>query len=548
MTFLRRHLHAIGVALLALAASITSLGHDFTYDDRYVILTNDRVHSLRNLLALWQQSYWPPMFGSDGYRPIITSFFTLQWVAGGGAPWIYHLVNITLAVAVAVAVFWCASAILPRTAAWVAAALFAVHPVHVEVTGNVVGQSELVVALCLTLAMGLYLRRRLAGPLPGRDAALIVLLYTIGLFTKEHAIVLPALIVAAELTVLPPLGTWRSRFISLRPLALAFVAASLGYLLVRIHIQHDLAGFEPYPIFRFLKLGIFDRVATMMTEIPRVARLLVFPTHLSADYSPQDVIVANGFDPIQLPGLIITIGIVVLAVALRRRAPVSSFGLLWLIIAYLPVSNLLVPAGFITAERTLFFPSIGVVIVAGDVMRWLATRATRRDLRLAWGAVVLLLVLGLGRSIDRQRVWKNNDVFVAALMHDAPNGYRAHYIHGRHLGTNNRVREMEFEYRKAIRLFPYDAAMTLWIADGYTRVGMCRQANALFRWTYAVAPGLPGGRYEYVYCLAHEGRWQDARDQALTAVSLVDGPHIKLLHAAIAAADSALGRNRGRRL
>ena len=43
----RRWLLPATVGLLALAACITSIGHDFTYDDRYVILLNDRVHSLR---------------------------------------------------------------------------------------------------------------------------------------------------------------------------------------------------------------------------------------------------------------------------------------------------------------------------------------------------------------------------------------------------------------------------------------------------------------------------------------------------------------------
>src|ERR1035437_9201846 len=130
------------------------------------------------------------------------SLFTLQWVAANGAPWIFHLVNILLAVATTLAVYWCAAAVLPTLGAWVAAALFAVHPVHVEVTGNVVGQSELIVALCLALAVGLYLRRRKTHELTGRDVAAISALFGLGLFTKEHAIVLPGLLVAAEATVL----------------------------------------------------------------------------------------------------------------------------------------------------------------------------------------------------------------------------------------------------------------------------------------------------------------------------------------------------------
>ena len=153
----RRDRFALGaLLLLALAATVTSIGHEFTFDDVYVIRKNARVHSLDGLWALFGQTYWPPELGGDGYRPLVMTLFTLQWVAGDGAPWVFHAGNIALAVAVAAAVHWCARAVLPPAGAWVAAALFAVHPVHVEVTGNVVGQSELLVALCLSLAVGHY--------------------------------------------------------------------------------------------------------------------------------------------------------------------------------------------------------------------------------------------------------------------------------------------------------------------------------------------------------------------------------------------------------
>lgn len=540
MNLFRTHRSAIIVALLALAATITSFGHDFTYDDRDVIFFNDLVHHLHGLGALWHQTYWPVKYGGDGYRPVTMTLFTLQWVAANGAPWVFHLVNIVLTVATALAVRWCAAAVLPEAAALVAGALFAVHPVHVEVTGNIVGQSELVVALCLALAVGIYIRRRLVGGVPGRDATVIVLLFAIALFTKEHAVVLPGLLFAAEITVIHR-DDWRTRLRHARPLALALVAVCLAYLAVRGQVQADLAGFQPFPVFRFLHLGPVNRTLTMMTEVPRIGRLLVFPTHLSADYSPPDVIVANGFDVMQLPGIFITLGVLVLAVALRRRAPVASFGLFWLIVSYLPVSNILVAAGFMTAERTLFLPSIGVVLVAGAVVQQLLAESTSlRTWRVTYAVVGLLVILGVARSVDRQRVWKDNDVFIDHLVRDAPLGYRAHFVRGRHLASRNDKHGMELEYRHAIRLFPYDAAMTLTIADGYTRAGLFKPAADLFEWTFAVEPNTGDARYEYVYCLARLGRWADVRKEAVAGISLVAPADVKRMHGAIVVADSAM--------
>ncbi len=530
--------------LLALAASATSIGHDFTFDDRYVIQLNGRVHALRDIWRLFAQSYWPKELGGDGYRPVVMSAFTLQWTLGQGVAWVFHLVSILLAVGAALSVRWCALAVLSERGAWVAAALFAVHPVHVEVTGNLVGQSELIVAICLTLAVGLYVRRRLLGALATGDILAILVLFALALLTKEHAIVLPGLLLAAELTVIRRATLWE-RWREERVLALSIVAIALAYLYVRGLIQREnLAGFVPFPIFRYLGMTAYDRIGTMMTELPRVAALLVFPTHLSGDYSPQEVNVTRGFELVQIPGLFIGGGVMLLALVLRGRSPVASFGLLWLIVSFLPVSNLVVPAGFVTAERTLFLPSVGVVLVAGAVADWMLTQGRQRERRLAGALCAVLLVLGVGRSIDRQRVWKNNDVFFPQLVKDAPRSYRAHFLLARHMGQKNRLRETDLEYRHAIRLFPYDASMTLSIASAYARTGLCKPANALFEWGYGVDSLTGEGRYDYAACLANEKRWTEARREALKGFAFVGPRDRRRLHGVVAAADTALGRKR----
>ena len=540
-----RWIDAVTIALLALATTITSLGHDFTYDDKPLILGNDRLHHLANLGRLWRLTYWPPNMGGDGYRPAVMSLFTLQWAAGGGAPWIFHLVNILLAVGAALAVLWCAKAVLPRVEAWIVAALFAVHPVHVEVTGNIVGQSELIVAICVVLAVGIYIRARRDGAIGARSAAAMLALYALALFSKEHAAVFPGLLVAAELTVLDD-GRWRARVREQRPFALGVIAVSLGYWLIRSRVQQG-TGFEPAALYQYLHLSDANRVATMMTEIPRIAQLLLFPVRLSADYSPDDVTIANGFDLNQLPGILIIAALIGLAIVLRRRAPVASFGLMWLMIAFLPVSNLLVPVGFVTAERTLLLPSVGVLLVAGDAARWIRTEQPRRTGQLALGALAVLLLLGAARSIDRQRVWKNNETFSTSLVADSPNGYRAHFIRGREIGYSKRdFIAMMREYHLALKIFPYDATMTLAMADGYARAGLFEEATRMFKWTYAVEPTAAAGRYEYAYSLVRVGKLDEARAQAMASLHMVSGLDFTHMREVIAYADSVAGRGRFR--
>jgi hypothetical protein len=167
----------------------------------------------------------------------------------------------------------------------------------------------------------------------------------------------------------------------------------------------------------------------------------------------------------------------------------------------------------------------------------------RRQVRWATlASLALLLTLGLGRSVHRQRVWKNNDVFFDQLVKDEPNGYRAHFLRGRHIGTHYRLRETELEYKRAIRLFPYDVSMMLAISSDYYRAGLCGPAVALLTWSYAIEPKVSEGRYQYVECLGRLGRWDESHRAALEALRVVSGGEGRRIRVALASADSALGR------
>ena len=172
----------LAVAVLALLSSGIGIVNRFAYDDVYIVEQNPLVHSLRAWYRLFAMPYWPGQMGGDGYRPLTMLAFRLEWAIGRGSPVVFHGTNILLYALASVLVFWLARRALPLAFAWLAAALFAVHPVHVEAVANVVGQSELLVACALLGATLLYVRDRQNGPLRPRTAIFITLLYAIACF------------------------------------------------------------------------------------------------------------------------------------------------------------------------------------------------------------------------------------------------------------------------------------------------------------------------------------------------------------------------------
>jgi hypothetical protein len=521
----RRHWQSLSIVLLACVAAAPSLGNRFAYDDQAIIVDNALVHGLSGLVRAFGASYWPAALGGSLYRPLPIALFTLQWSIGHGAPIVFHLVNLALYAVVAGLVFGLARRLLAEPYAWIAAALFAVHPVHVEVVANVVGQSELLVTGIAVAAMARYL--------DGRRAVLpLCALYAVALLTKEHGAVIPALFAAAELTVVDDPRPWRARLAASRSLAAGLVLTFVGYIGVRVLVLGGAIGESS--LIPLVRAPWGTRWWTTMGIVPQWLRLFLWPSHLAATYAPPEVAVRNGPDAVALAGLACVVALAVVAVLARRRWPVAVFGALWAAIALLPVSNLLVPSGVLLAERSLFLPSVGAVLVYGAVLAALA-RYTR-----VWpiGALAAgLIVAGLARGARRAPVWRDDATLWAVGAVESPRNYFAHYQYGSELFREGRADAGELELRIAIALEPQDPR--LYTSLGWRLVGenRCDAAAPLFqqaldRWTvsYEARAGL-------VTCRMRTGDYAGAR--SLAVASLARGGHRAFFEHAIASADSA---------
>ena len=518
------------IALLAIISSAVGIVNRFPYDDRYIVELNPATRDLHRWWNVFTSSYWPKSYGGDGYRPLTMLAFRIEWALGRGSPVVFHAANILLYAAVSVLVYVLARQLLPEWAAWATAALYAVHPVHVEAVAGVVGQSELLVAAALLAAVVLYLRDRARGDLQPRTIAQIALLYIIGCFSKEHGIVLPALLVAAELTVVndgvrvPPDSSLIRR---LRPFYLLLTLIAVAFVAIRSRVlaDHGLGGFEPFTPFSTLHITNGDRMLTALGVVPEWLRLFYWPAHLSAEYGPPDIQIAQGVGLWQLPGLVLLLAILSLAVVLRRQRPAISFGIAFVCISLLPSSNFVIPAGIVLAERTLLLPSVGALLVAGGLFVAIAEYLRTRDRSFRWGSRAAAAVCGIAlltgavRSSQRTKVWHDNETLFQQSVIDSPFAYRAHYMLGAWDFEKKRKRLGEAEYRRALELFPYDAFLAYNLAEQYRRAGLCGPAIPLYEWSHNVEPRVTLGDAAYAECLLNEDRFDDAKAKALEAIS-----------------------------
>ncbi|MFZ5625024.1 MAG: tetratricopeptide repeat protein [Gemmatimonadota bacterium] len=536
----------LALVVLTVGAGVTGLSNGFTYDDIPIIATNPRVHTLEAPWVIFAQRYWPAGHPALLYRPLGILLFALEWQAGGGRPFLYHVVNLLLAAAVTVAVYALARRLLPRWPAWAAAALFAVHPVHVEVTANVVGQLELIVALLLCLGVAMYLRWRgvgnddgsgLAGPIPERRIAGLAAVYAAACLVKDNAIVLPALLLLAEWLLVRDDRPPAARIRSLLPAYAALATVGMLYLAVRTIVTGKLGG--DIALRWLLEASFRGRVCTMLAIVPEWARLLLWPERLGALYGPPGLPVLESMSAKSWLGLALVAGVALAFVAALRRDRRVSFALAWLGITLLPVSNILVISGVFLGERTLFLPSVGFVLLIGVAVEWLLDRAGAfRPARVALvTALAALVLLGAGRSLERHPVWRDNATLFAQSVLDTPESYTAWWNHGSALFAAGKPGSGEAAMRRAMALYDRNPFLFEELADQYFKAGLCPQALPLYRRTIELEPGHWWTRLKAIDCLVATGDSAGARREAEAGLAV--GRHADEFRRALALLNGA---------
>ena len=513
---------ALAVAVLAIATCAIGIHNDFSYDDISLIQNDPRVHSLLAWPSYFTTTYWPAPWPPDLYRPLSTTLFALENVIGAGLPLLFRLVSYALYAGACVATGRLARRPLAPGVALGIALLFAAHPVHVEAVALAVNQSEFIVAILCTAATARYLDARRRGAPTPSDWTLIATAYAAASLFKETGLVLPALLLAAELCLVnePARDRMRDRMRVLwRGFACLGVIATLALIARSLVIPGGGSG--TFTAEALVGLGPGGRALTMLKVVPEWLRLLAWPARLQIDYSPGVIVASSHVGLAESLGIALICGAATLAWISRRAAPAVSFGIAWCALALLPVSNVLVPTGIVLGERTLFLPSIGFVVAVGGALQWLRAALPRASLpepalRIACAALV---TAGLVRSAARERDFQNNWVLWYHTARVAPTSYRAQHAFGWILFQVNQPDSAIAAYRRAIAYSPEPQWIRDDLADQLRDRGNDSLALPELEASLRELPNQPVAKTGLIADLIALGRYEDAMREAADAVA-----------------------------
>jgi tetratricopeptide (TPR) repeat protein len=377
--------------LLALAVHSPSLGFGFISDDGKLVLENPQVTSAGPLRALLATDWFDAGDGRRiGYwRPVVKASLRATYRLAGPSPFAFHLGNVLAHALAALLLATLALDLAGPAAALVAGALFAVHPMTVQAVSIVTARSDVLAAvfvLATLVAVLRHVRTDSAAAL-----AAIPALAVLAMGSKESALLLPLLAVAAGLAAGAPRG-------ALARVGGASLLAAAAFLVLRTAVldvrpaANNLASLAlPERSLYVLKaLGAY--AIQLAVALPTV-RLPQRPTGL--------------LDPLVLTGLAAAgAGAAIVARGRLRTVPAFAVVLTGLTLApalavwlvHIPRWHEEVPV----AERWLYLPVAGAALLVGSVAGRVAAPGPAH--RLLFVALVIALA---GASFSRSETFRS---------------------------------------------------------------------------------------------------------------------------------------------
>lgn len=378
--------HALALSLLVVVVWATSIHSGYVdIDTPWLVAENP-------LLSTGQLSLIPTIVGdfSLGTRMILGAEYlpvrdvtVLLDFAVFGSWWAgHHLVNLGWYLAACLLWLWLCRALLKDARlAWLAAALYAVHPTHVESVAWLASRKD-VVSLTFYLAAVVTWMRGGRGGL-----GVSVLCFALAYWSKNTAITLPAVLVLISLLVRRERPTTLRWWLQWIPHGLV---AALG-ITVTLRLGASVAMMAPERAE-----SVWGLVRIEAQVIARYLELLVAPLRMSVLYT--EPIVSGP----AAGGLAVIGGLLAGAAACWRRRPLVSLGILWFFVTLLPVSQV-IPIQNLMADRYLLLPSAGAILAAAALV---PAGVLRRPVGLAAACAVVAVYGAL--TAQRSMVWHDS--------------------------------------------------------------------------------------------------------------------------------------------
>jgi tetratricopeptide (TPR) repeat protein len=329
----------------------------------------------------------------------------------------FRAVNVAAHAATTLALFALLLILASPEAAWLGAALFAVHPLGSEAVLWAVGRAEIFAALLGLVAFATFVRLQDREGLGGYRLALSVAAFFAGLCFKESAAAWLAIALAWT-----AFGQAGDRRWTRRELARAgiYAGAFAAFLLLRASVVGWGRQAAPFVDNPLAAADGATRIVNATLLFARYISKMIWPATLSVDYGFNQISVVPLLPWGAAAAAAVVAGMAFIAIGLFRKGQkLAAFLVALLPCAFAVTGNFLFPIGTIFAERLAYTPLLGFCGLAGVGLAMIPNAPARRI-----AAAVLIVACG-ARTIARGRDYADLKTFNEATVEASPNAVKA---------------------------------------------------------------------------------------------------------------------------
>ena len=497
---------ALAVVTFAIYAQV--IGHQFiTLDYPTYIQENPMVNRGVTLAGLvWAFT----TFHATNWHPLTWISHMVDCQLFGMNAGRHLLLNAVIHTANTLLLFW----FLLRTthARWpsaLVAALFALHPLHVESVAWASERKDTLSTFFGLLSLIAYVRYAEAPSM--RRYTWIAITLVLGLLVKPMLVTWPLLMLLLDYW---PLGRFRGQRRNQRLRRASHSKAATATALV----------WEKLPLFAlvaasavitFVAQSHGGAVRTLAHD-PIAVRLpnavVSYAKYLLLTFWPNDLAVYYPFAGItawQIIGAVfLLIGITVFCVSQRKIRPCLVVGWLWFLGTLVPVIGIVQVGGQIMADRYFYVPSIGLFITLvfglADIGKsWRVAPALSAGI-----AAGILLILATLTNAQIQR-WRDSFTLFEHTLAVTPPNLRIEYNLGVALGASDRYDEAAAHFAKALQVDPnfYDGLVAMGVTCAHQ--GRLPEGIEYFQAAIRLQPDIPKAHVQLAHAL-----WTESRDEA----------------------------------
>ncbi|CAA9376885.1 MAG: Tetratricopeptide TPR_2 repeat protein [uncultured Pyrinomonadaceae bacterium] len=428
---------ALAVAILTIYAQVVAF--DFiNIDDDIYIVENPFVSRGLNFtnfkwaLTAFHASNWHPLTWLS--HQLDASFFGLN--AGG-----HHVVNVIFHALNSILLFFLVKKL--TGAFWksaIVAAVFAVHPAHVESVAWVAERKDVLSTLLWLGATWFYIRYA-RNTKETNSYWLALLLFALGLAAKPMLVTLPFTLILLDYWALERFDKWNfQNLLSLVKEKIPFFALTIASVIITIWAQGTSGAIQSTEV-----ISVGDRLQNAVLAYAKYVLMLVYPTNLGIWY-PFD----NNFNSIQVAASLLLL-IAITAVCMRqiKTRKYLFVGWFWFLGTLVPVIGILQVGRQALADRYTYVPYIGLTIAVVWLFAEIFERFKLNQKAIAAICGIALFVLSIA-AFRQTSYWRNSETLFTRTLAVTEKNYFVENNFCNYLEKKNRLGEAAAQCQAAI--------------------------------------------------------------------------------------------------